>query len=164
MVQNTNFSLNAIRILVGSIPSNQKFAHVTIVRWYRQFLDHWFFQTYSCGYLSGFGPPTIGLWGLFFFMACHDVLLWFLLKEMSVCAILVAALRTLDTDLRMFMAFAYFGYGFCARRSFFTFAGYRFCARCATFAYVYWFGLHVVVLDRAILSRWSNITVHYALW
>ena len=87
-----------------------------------------------------------------------------MLKETSVCAILVAALRTLDTYLRMFMAFAYVGYGFCERRSFFTYVQYGFCARCATFEYVYGFGLHVVVLDRAILSRWSNITVHYALW
>ena len=83
---------------------------------------------------------------------------------MLVCAILVAALRTLDTDLLMFMDFAYVGYSFCARRSFFTYVGYGFCARCATFAYVYGFGLHVFGLDRAILYRWSNITVHYALW
>ena len=26
----------------------------------------------------------------------------------------------------------------------------------------YGFGLHIVGLDKAILSRWSNITVHYA--
>ena len=76
-----------------------------------------------------------------------------MLKETSVYAILVAALRTLDTYLRMFMAFAYVGYGFCVRCLVFTYVGYG-----------YGFGIHVVGLDRAILYRQSNITVNYALW
>ena len=68
MVQNANFSLNASLILIGWIRLNRKFAHVTIVQWHRQFLDHLFFHTYGCGYLSGFDLPMIGLWGLLLFI------------------------------------------------------------------------------------------------
>ena len=52
-----------------------------------------------------------------------------------------AALRTLDTGLRMFTDFAYVGYGFCKRPADFVYVGYGFCARCAKFSYVYGFGL-----------------------
>ena len=85
-------------------------------------------------------------------MAWHDVLLCFLLKETSVYAMMDAALRTLDTDLRMFTDFAYVGYSvrwICILR---TLCG---------FLYVYTFDIHVVGLVRAIIFRWSNINVHY---
>ena len=62
----------------------------------------------------------------------------------------------------MFMAFAYFGYGFCARRAVFMYVGYGFCARFADFLYVYGFGIHFVGFVRAILPLWSNITVNCA--
>ena len=73
-----------------------------------------------------------------------------------------AALRTLDTALRIFTDFSHVRYGFCTRPADFAYVGYSFCARCAVFVYVYGFGLHVIGIDREILSRWSNITVHYA--
>ena len=72
------------------------------------------------------------------------------------------ALRTLDTALRMFTDFAYVGYSFCACRADFAYVVYGFCACCAAFSYVYGFGIDVFGIDRSILSRWSNITVHYA--
>ena len=57
-------------------------------------------------------------------------------------------MRTLDTALCTFAAFTYVGYGFSTRS--------------AALVYVYGFGLQVLI-DRATLSRWSYITVHYAI-
>ena len=61
----------------------------------------------------------------------------------------------------MFTAPAYVGYGCCARCAGFAYVLHGFFACFADFAYVYGFVLHVV-LDRAILSWWINITVQYA--
>ena len=85
-------------------------------------------------------------------MAWHDVLLCFLLKETSVYTMMDAALRTLDTDLRMFTDCAYVGYSVRWIWIFRTLCG---------FLYVYTFDIHVVGLVRAILFRWRNINVHY---
>ena len=88
-----------------------------------------------CIYLSRFRPTTINLWGLFFFVACHDALLYFLICKkhlQNVCAnecgfgYVIQILRT-------------FLHVFCVRIQLLRKFVYGFCASCAAFAYIYGF-------------------------
>ena len=147
MVQNANICLTRVKSsLVGSVGTKN-------LRMSPSSSDSGSSFTIKSSRLMGAIPflslvqPRSVCGGGLFFMAWHDVLLCFFLKETYVCVMMGAALRTLDTALRIFTAFA------CVENVF--------CAHCADFVYVYRLVLHVVGLDREIISRWSNITVHY---